>query len=151
MLAHQYELPLLVGEYFLQESEMLCISDQSRESSATRAQGAEAKPEIAIGQHDAQTTRTTFHLRVTRILDLEPTSAMTALIRTGLPIRDDAFKVVLADRSKQRATVADNIIDIQNARLDPRHNRFEAPFASNRATEYRTLRSTATPCETADR
>ena len=55
----------------------------------------------------------TFHLRIVRILDLQPRrAAPIALIRAVLPFRHNALQIALAREPKESATPFDNSIQV---------------------------------------
>ena len=62
-------------------------------------------------------------LRVADVFNLEPRcTASIGLIPAVRPFRDDAFKVALAGDAEQVAAALSDVIEVQQSRLDARHD-----------------------------
>jgi hypothetical protein len=70
-----------------------------------------------------------FGLRVVRVLDLDPRGRdAVTLIRPTAPLRDDALQVERTRGAKQVAAPSGEVIDVEQARFDPRHQPAQDPL-----------------------
>ena len=70
------------------------------------------------------------HLRVLAILDLQPRGgAAVGAVGAGGPFSDDPFKIMLARNPEQITAALLDVIEVQQARLDGRHDPTQATLA----------------------
>ena len=70
------------------------------------------------------------HLRVLRVLDLQPGRRHAVrLVPTLAPFADDALEVATTCGVEECSTATAQVVDVQEPRIDARHDRAEASLA----------------------
>ena len=82
------------------------------------------------------------HLAIAAILDLQPgRHAAVSAVRAVRPLADDAFKVSLARHAKQIAAALVDVIEVQQPRLNGRHDAKQPALAFEQRQCREILRS----------